>query len=393
MRKRGHGLLVCLCGAALVLWGAALLWNTPAAMIYVVSAPDVTTEGHELGSLCTQAQERLDEVTALNETQRGSVAARMQHRELNADNAALSATVYAVGAGYFENHYERLLCGRLVSEADISLAQRVIVLDESAALVLFSENEPLGRTLLLDGTSYEVSGVIRGSRRVGEADGYVAYIPLTTADQLAMQPDTVELTAPARENMGQSILLRDTLKAWRTDGSFYDLAKEKLRATMSLRLLALFSGIALLLVLVNRWNIRNWNRVRFYIVELRTRYVRSLLPAMIRSAICAVLGYAALIGLGFLLARLFTDPLTVFPEWVPEVIVEIRSLQMCFWSLANESSAAVRFLCRDACRVELAGGLILWGTLTVSIGLLLHHVPFLTRYIKATPLPKRYEGG
>lgn len=393
MKKRGRGLLVCLCGAALALWGAALLWNVPSGMVYVVSAPEVTREGHELGSLCAQAQDCLDGVTALNETRRGSVAARMQHRELSADNAGLSATVYAVGAGYFENHYERLLCGRLVSEADIHRARRVIVLDEGAALALFSESEPLGRTLLLDGTVYEVAGVIRGGRRIGESDGYVAYIPLTAADRLAMQPDTLELTAPARENMGQSILLRDTLKAWRPDGSFYDLAKEKLGAMMPLRLFALLSGVALLLALVNRWNIRTWNRVRFYTVKLRTRYARSLLPAMLRSALCTVLGYAALIGLGFLLAKLFTDPLIVFPEWVPEVIVEIRSLQMCFWSLANESAAAVRYLCRDACRVELAGGLILWGTLTAAIGLLLHHIPLLTRYAKAAPLPKRYEGG
>ena len=390
MKKRGRGLLICLCGVSLILWGVALLWYVPASMIYVVSAPAVTKDGHELGSLCAQAQERLDEVTALNGTQRGSVAARMQHRELSTKNTGLSTTVYAVNAGYFENHYEQLLCGRLVSESDISRAQRVIILDENAALALFSESAPLGRALLLDGATYEVAGVIRGGRRIGEADGYVAYIPLTAADQMAMQADTVELTAPACEDMGQSILLRDTLRAWLSDGSFYDLTKEKLGAMMPLRLFAFLAGLALLLALVNRWNIRTWNRVRFYIVELRTRYARSLLPAMLRSAFCALMGYAALIGFGFLLAKLFTDPLIVFPEWVPEVIVEISSIKTCFWTLVNDSAVAVRYLCRDTCRVNLAGGLILWGTLTAAIGLLLHHIPFLIDHQKAAPLPERY---
>lgn len=389
-KKRLRGLLTFLCGAVLLLWGVSLLWTVPDTMMYVIDAPIVTANGGELGKICAQAQAHLDEVTALNETPRGTVAARIQHRNLSTDTAGLSATVYAVGSDYLENHYERLLCGRFIGEYDMKQAKPSIVLDERAALALFSESEPIGRTLSLDGMVYEVAGVIRCGRRIGEADAHLAYIPLTTADRLAMQPSAIELTAPASENVGQSILLRDTLKMWQPDGSFYDLAKEKLGAVMPLRLFALLFGSTLLLSWLNRWNIRTWNRVSAYIVELRTRYVRDLLPAMLCSGLWIVIGYATLIGFGFLLAKLFTDPLIVFSEWVPEVMVEISSIKMRFWTLADEAAVAVRYLCRDACCTEVAKSLILWGTLSAAIGLFLHHVPFLTEYRKAAPLPKRY---
>lgn len=49
--------------------------------------------------------------------------------------------------------------------------------------------------------------------------------------------------------------------------------------------------------------------------------------------------------------------------------------------------------CRDACHMELAGGLILCEMLTAAIRLLLHNVPFLTSYAKVASLLKRYESG
>ena len=71
-KKRLRGLLAFLCGAALILWGVSLLWTIPDTMIYVIDAPIVTANGGELGKVCAQAQAHLDEVTALNETQRGN---------------------------------------------------------------------------------------------------------------------------------------------------------------------------------------------------------------------------------------------------------------------------------------------------------------------------------
>ena len=125
-KKRLRGLLAFLCGAALILWGVSLLWTIPDTMIYVIDAPIVTANGGELGKVCAQAQAHLDEVTALNETQRGTVAARIQHRNLSTDTAGLAATVYAVGVDYLENHYERLLCGRFIGEYDMSQAVHCI---------------------------------------------------------------------------------------------------------------------------------------------------------------------------------------------------------------------------------------------------------------------------
>lgn len=39
-----------------------------------------------------------------------------------------------------------------------------------------------------------------------------------------------------------------------------------------------------------------------------------------------LLGYAALAGAAFLLAQFVIAPLYVFTEWVPEVVVELKSV-------------------------------------------------------------------
>lgn len=352
-------------------------------MVYVF--PGEGRTGDTLIAFCEQARERLDQATQSNETQRGAIAARIQGASLYTSNASLEVTVYAVDTGYFDLYHETLLCGRLVTEYDVNQANRAIVLDEGAALSLFSESEPLGRSLTLNDAEYEVTGVIRGGRRIGEADAYVAYIPLTAASSQGMQPTSIECSAPARENIGQSILFRDMFESWRPDGSFYDLAREKMGAAMPLRLAAALFAIAFLLMLVNRWNLRAWKRICHYRAELRTKYVRQLLIRIVGDVLLLMAGYGACIGAGFLLMQFLAQPLTIFPEWVPEVIVEISSLKTRFWSLAWEGASAVRCLCRDAFRIQLGGTLILWGVLTAALGFLLRMIPLLAVRKKAEP--------
>lgn len=74
-------------------------------------------------------------------------------------------------------------------------AEDAIVIDESTALTFFAGDEPVGKTVTLNGLNYEVAGVIRTSRRLGETDEHVAYIPITAASANALAMQTVELTA------------------------------------------------------------------------------------------------------------------------------------------------------------------------------------------------------
>lgn len=128
---------------------------------------------------------------------------------------------------------KRCSTGGLISEADVKRAEDAIVIDESTALTFFAGDEPVGKTVTLNGLNYEVAGVVRTSRRLGEMDEHVAYIPITAASANALAMQTVELTAQtADKTTGSAILMENTLRTWQSGGSFYNYNKLALGAAM-----------------------------------------------------------------------------------------------------------------------------------------------------------------
>lgn len=252
-KKKRRGMLALLLGLALTVCGGALLTRSGGRLEYILPAPAATQEGGELNALYEEAQKQLasiaDSVTA------SAVGARAQGLTLSTETQSAQTTVYAVGSGYFDVVHETLLDGRLISEADVKRAEDAIVIDESTALTFFAGDEPVGKTVTLNGLNYEVAGVVRTSRRLGEMDEHVAYIPITAASANALAMQTVELTAQtADKTTGSAILMENTLRTWQSSGSFYNYNKLALGAAMPIRWLVLFAGVALLLSLVSRLN-------------------------------------------------------------------------------------------------------------------------------------------
>ena len=314
-KKKRRGMLALLLGLALTVCGGALLTRSGGRLEYILPAPAATQEGGELNALYEEAQKQLasivDSVTA------SAVGARAQGLTLSTETQSAQTTVYAVGSGYFDVVHETLLDGRLISEADVKRAEDAIVIDESTALTFFAGDEPVGKTVTLNGLNYEVAGVVRTNRRLGATDEHVAYIPITAASANALAMQTVELTAQtADKTTGSAILMENTLRTWQSGGSFYNYNKLALGAAMPIRWLVLFAGVALLLSLVSRLNAAAWGRVCYYADQLKTRYARDMIGGMIASVLLALLGYAALAGAAFALAKFSIDPLYVFTEWV-----------------------------------------------------------------------------
>ena len=381
--KRRGGAVLLVLGLLLMLCGAWVLLREADILLYILPAP-AATDANELAALYEGGTEQLagmsDVLTA------SSIGARLQGTNITAgEGKSIEVTLYAVGAGYFDVIHEQLLQGRFISETDVRRANRVIVLTDAAALALFPGDDPEGRSVTLGGVQYEVAGVIRGGRRIGETDEHVAYIPITAAGEAKLTMQTVELLAKGVDEIGSSILMRDTLRAWRPGGSFYTVSKLKLGAAMPLRWLLLIVGCKLLMALLRRLNALAWGRVCHFAQELRLRYALHLLPAMAASAFVCLLGYAALAGATFLLARFSIAPLLVFTEWVPEVIVELSSLARRFWALNAANAAAARYVCREVCAVELGQGLLHWGLMAALLGMALHGLPWLNHVVE---LPK-----
>lgn len=150
----------------------------------------------------------------------------------------------------------------------------------------------------------------------------------------------------------------------------------------------LFAGVALLLSLVSRLNAAAWGRVCYYADQLKTRYARDMIGGMTASVLLALLGYAALAGAAFALAKFSIDPLYVFTEWVPEVVVELSSIAKRFWSLNDANAAAVRYVSRNYCVLETGRGLLRWGLLALLLGAWMNGVPFFAKRVQMPEINK-----
>lgn len=93
---------------------------------------------------------------------------------------------------YFEHNGDLLACGRAINAIDVEQASRVCLVDGGTAQTLFFGEDPLGRTLYLDGFEYTVIGTIDEEEDVslftqilfgGSVDGTV-YVPYTSAKKL-----------------------------------------------------------------------------------------------------------------------------------------------------------------------------------------------------------------
>lgn len=384
--RRHHGVLLMALGAVLMVLGAAMLLTTPDVLQYAMSVPTDAQAG-ALEALAREAQEQMDSLA--DSLGAYAVAARAQGQALSADGGrSVTATVYAVGEGYFDAVHETLERGRLISAGDIERAEHAVVLDSRAALTLLSGEEPVGQKVTLNGIRYEVAGVIRGGRRVGETDEFIAYVPVTAASADALPAQSLVCVARPLSAVGSAILMEDTLSAWRVGGSFYSLGKMKLGAVMPLRWALLFAGAAVLLALLRRMNAFAWSHVCRVDEALKTRYARDMLLPIAGSAAMCLLGYGMLAAALWALASFSIQPLLVFTEWIPEVIVELSSLESRFWALAGAGAPAVRIVTREVCRLELGRGLLRWGLMAALLGLALHGIPWLNRAIAMPALRK-----
>lgn len=380
-KRKRRGVLLAALGAMLMICGAFVLHGAGDGLQYILPAPAATKEGGELTELYKAGQEQLEAMA--DSLKAAAIGARAQGMNVSSgESRSVETTLYAVGAGYFDVVHETLTGGRLISETDVKRADRVIVIDESAALTLFVGDDPLGKEVTLEGVKYEVAGVIRGGRRLGETDEHVSYIPITTAGDQALGMQTVELLARGSDSIASAILMEDTLSAWKPGGSFYSLGKLAMGAAMPLRWLALIVGGMILLSLLARLNAHTWGRCCYYADQLKTRYARDMFPAMAGNALLCMLGYASLLGAAFALASFAIQPLYVFTEWVPEVVVELSSLTSRFWSLNHQNAAAVRCVSRGLCQVELGQGLLRWGLMAALLGVAVYGIPWLNREIE-----------
>jgi putative ABC transport system permease protein len=89
--------------------------------------------------------------------------------------------------------------GRFISEGDDLHKEKVVMLGENVAPVLFPEGHPLGKQVLIDGADFQVVGVVekpKGGFGMGDEDRRVL-IPLSTFKKTYPSADEVRMRAQA----------------------------------------------------------------------------------------------------------------------------------------------------------------------------------------------------
>lgn len=373
MKKTGKGLL-CLMAAGLCLIAFALfeLLTMDARLEYALpNAQAITSNDNETDLVAplkrlieaknTAQSELTDCVSAC------AVGGVKTGESVGAEDKSLTATLYAVGDGWFEVYPQYLSAGRLIGSDEQTEGDRVIVLDAELAFKLFGGEDAIGRMVTLEGEEYEVVGLIRHRRSVGEMDEYTAYVPLLAAARIRLE--TVQVGAKPIPHTGAAVMFENAMtNSFIAGGCFYSIEKEAMRATMILRLFALVAGMYWLLRLLQWMNGVVERLIERFRERLSQHYMRELIWRLLIDIALCLLAYAAWIGLVYLLLSFSIQPLYQFTEWVPENLVEWKAWKNVFWNLMRSQDRLVSVSTRTLAEVRFYGVLTRWGAAALLFG-------------------------
>ncbi|MBQ8162503.1 MAG: ABC transporter permease [Clostridia bacterium] len=242
--------------------------------------------------------------------------------------------------------------GRLIYPEEMARGERVILLDEQLALKLFRISEPLDFEVVISGKSFRVVGILRHALRVGDTADFGAYIPLTCVYPLEINLDAVQVEAVPVAGSGAAVMLRAAMENWQMGGTFYDLTKEKMGAWLWLRVLLFLAGMVLIVRCIRLENQLVLSLIGRGKEKLRRKYAVRLLPEFFLQGILLAVGYGVL---AFGAARLFLfmlEPVYIFPEWIPAVLVEWSDMQTAFWTVWKGFARMVEYRTPEIMRLR-----------------------------------------
>lgn len=302
----------------------------------------------------------------LRMTIHGQISNASVYRE--SGGSAADVRVILAGPRYSEVFPRQILEGNALSDAEISNHTMSVVLDSRLAFSLFRDTPPIGETVQIESKAYTVVGIVRYSRSLGASNEFTAWVPLGADETLS--PDL--LTVSVRHSQagdGFTTLWQSETKQVFGAGTFISLPREKTRASMFPRLMVFFFAV----LLMQKWIglLRQWGRM--FLEDARSRisrqYAFSLTGYFVLRMLAALLLGAATLAAMYVLAVFITQPLLIFPEWVPEKPVAMSSILTRFWFLIADNATPVVFVTEEAALLRFWHFLIRLGTFLFLLGL------------------------
>lgn len=350
------GTLLASLGLMLITSGVLLLLQLPNEYQYVLPAENLEETWHKS---CNSMRTIDGEDGAM------TIVARRQDVYLQGAGEEVGVTLYAVDETYWETKNELLNSGRFIMPGDIEKQRRVIVIDQETAYALYSGGEAIKHIVCIDGVDWTIIGITSRKTRLGETKTGIAFVPLSTAADVHLNMETVEIHIKENTSVDKSAVVRTTLEKIWGNGSCYDLNREKKAAMMPLHWSVVMIGL-LCAIRVFRLLLETVNGITAtYRKKLEDHYPRDLLMWVIKkSALVVSLGFVLILIVVFTLIQ-FASPALVFTDWIPDNLVSFGSYMSRFWTIHQGNAKAISYSTREMSIISLASWLIRWGMFTI----------------------------
>ena len=366
-KRRIHWLipLGCLL-AAVALVG---LMGTPRLIQYALLPGDELSSYIDRVEDVTRALDGAAEIVTLHGIKNGA--------PVSVDEGAAESDValYMVGARWNEAYPRRMTDGECLSYAAIAARDRAVVLDDKLAFKLFGDHEPVGQRVLIGGQRFEVVGVAAHTRGVGEACQYAAWIPLGSEETLGC--DLMVATAVSGIDGGLMTLFEGEARDFFGPGTLYGLMKERMRAGMILRFIALALALRLLALWIGVLKRVGGAWIAEYRARMKEAYFSKVLGFALSRCLAMLLAAAATLAACWALMNFFVGPVMVFVEWVPEVLVSFNSIRGRFWEITGAAAAPVTYVTAEMAELRFWAFLLRWGVIAALIGALLDRLALI----------------
>ena len=372
-------------GAVLLIYSLVMLYSMDPLAQYIAPAQQEPEEAAQSGGDDDDAQPAAESPLAeqqklweqrrgeLGENAQAGMAAAAYGFNVSGGGQSETATLICAGQGWFDAHPRFLVDGCLFSGADYKNGAHKAVLDEELAFRLFPTTDACGSRVQLDDVWYDVIGVVRRADSAGDTDDYRIYIPLNAAVEAGMQTDYVQIDCRS-ELSGAKRALQSVAEEALGGGSYYDISKEVMRATMIVRVITIIFALYFIARLLHAWNRRTVSLVNGWLEEVKHRYFKNMLPGVIGLSVMQLAGYCTLALAAWAALRLTIEPMYVFTEWIPEVIVEWSKLSGRVQELMRDAAQVARYQTREYAAVRFYGALTRWGIICSLAGLVLYRV-------------------
>lgn len=274
--------------------------------------------------------------------------------------ASTQGKLTAVSQGHQRIYHKQLLFGRFFYDEELSKGRRICLIDEQVAITLFRVGDAVGRKLSIGGLEYEVMGVFKHAKKVGDYENSGVYVPLVTAANDRLPIAYYMVSALPVKGGGARVAFRTSMDALAPVGSLWDLNREAVGATLVLRVFLFIAGLAALLSAIRYLNNAVLRFAAAYQLRLRRAYALRLLPWIIWRVLLFTIAYGACMGVFALLVGYILEPVYIFPEWIPTVLVEWKDINEAFWKVWQQDAQTLSLRSSQVMRLKFFATILQW---------------------------------